>query len=79
MLRDKLRIVLILQIFCGFSLYGQSVAGLVTDQKDTRLIGANVYIEGTEFGGATDTEGRFQIGHVPSTDFFLVVSYTQCP
>lgn len=75
MLRDKLRIVLILQISCGFPLYGQSVTGLVTDQKDTRLIGANVYIERTEFGGATDTEGRFQIGHVPSTDFVLVVSY----
>ena len=75
MLRDKLRIILTLLISCGFSIYGQSVTGLVTDEKGIRLIGANVYIEGTEFGGATDSKGRFHIESIPPADFVLVVTY----
>ena len=68
---SKLRILLGLLILLGFTLnsYGQSngkIKGAVLDANTSEpLVGANVIIEGTSIGTATDLEGMFVL---PSVD-----------
>jgi hypothetical protein len=55
--------------------FGQ-LEGLVTDlSTGTPLIGANVIIEGTSLGSATDQYGKYSIPRVPTGSYTLVVSY----
>ncbi|MFQ6676312.1 MAG: carboxypeptidase-like regulatory domain-containing protein, partial [Fidelibacterota bacterium] len=62
-------VVLVLGILLPVSrIHGEeaSVRGLVRDQATQRpLVGANVIIEGTGLGAATDDNGRFVVSHVP--------------
>ncbi|MEN8116710.1 MAG: TonB-dependent receptor [Bacteroidota bacterium] len=53
-----------------------SVAGVVKDtQSGETLIGANVFIEGTSNGAATNIDGEFILNNVPSGDHKLKVTY----
>ncbi|MDP6169671.1 MAG: TonB-dependent receptor [Candidatus Marinimicrobia bacterium] len=53
-----------------------SISGKVTDStNDSPLIGANVLIEGTDQGAATDTEGRYMIGQLDPGTYKIIVSY----
>lgn len=53
----------------------QQVSGTVENSNGNPLIGANILIEGTEVGAATDINGEFIIDYNPSEDFVLIVSY----
>lgn len=59
----------------AYAQYGK-VSGKITDQ-DTKepLVGANVIIEGTVFGAATDVDGGFVILNVPAGTYDLKVTY----
>ena len=58
------------------SLFAQvSVSGMVTDDSGNALSGANVYLAGTSLGSATDSDGKYVIGNVPSGDYTLVSSF----
>lgn len=48
---------------------------LDSDQEDA-LIGATVYLKGTNYGTATDYNGAFEMTDVDAGDYTLVVSYT---
>ena len=49
-------------IFSNLVAQGGAVSGRVTDStNDSPLIGANVILEGTSLGAATDGEGRYKI------------------
>ena len=53
-----------------------SIAGRVTDASTgDYLPGANVFIEGTNFGSATDRAGIFRISKIPPGSYTLKVSY----
>ncbi len=55
--------------------YGK-ISGKVTDQETKEpLVGANIVIEGTVFGTATDLDGAFVILNVPAGTYNLRVSY----
>ena len=55
--------------------YGK-ISGLVTDQETKEpLVGANVIIEGTSFGSATDISGNYVILNVPAGTYTLKASY----
>ena len=60
-------------------LYGQDsgkIIGQVTDaDSGLRLPGANVYIQGTTLGTATDLDGRFVLSQLAPGPYTLVVSY----
>ncbi len=43
-----------------------TVSGSVTNEKGKPLIGANIFIDGTSLGSATDVEGKYQIKKIPS-------------
>lgn len=52
------------------------VTGTVTDSKTGDFLpGANVMVQGTQFGSATDREGRYRIENVPPGTYTLTVSY----
>lgn len=53
-----------------------TVKGKVTDKKDgSALVGVNVQIEGTELGGATDAEGRYEVINVPAGTYKVSATY----
>ena len=51
------------------------VTGKVTDTNGEAVIGASVYVIGTNLGANTDIEGNFTIENVPSSASMLRVSY----
>ena len=64
-------------IFFG-KLYGNdyTISGYVTDTKSEQsLIGANIYIEGTSLGSATDEKGYYKITSVNEGTYTIKVSY----
>ena len=53
-----------------------SVKGKVTDKKTGEaLVGVNVQIQGTQQGGATDAEGKYEIINIPPGNYTVVASY----
>jgi len=48
-----------------------SIRGIIVDQESgDPLIGANIIIDGTTMGAATDVEGSYQITNVPQVSMF---------
>jgi len=68
-------------IFAGmpsiiFSAATGRVTGRVVDTKTGEpLIGANVVVEGTSMGSATDLSGNYQIKNIPTGSYTLVATY----
>ena len=63
-------------VITSISLHAQStISGTVTDRSGNPLIGANVLVEGTAIGAATDIDGLFSINYNPGGEYTLVVSY----
>ncbi len=64
-------------VFVSFHALSQgSIAGKVKDAKTGEaLIGANVVIQGTTIGAATDVDGAFEIPSVKEGTYTLQVSY----
>ncbi len=66
-------------VFVQFSLFAGvtgKVVGKVTDaQTGEALIGANILIEGTTLGAATDLEGNYLILNIPPGTYQVKVSY----
>ena len=53
-----------------------SIRGTIIDQEGgDPLIGANIIIDGTNMGAATDVEGSYQITNVPAGEHVLKVTY----
>ncbi len=53
-----------------------TVSGIVLSEEDGEpVIGASVLVKGTTLGTATDIDGVFSIGNIPSSAKTLVVSY----
>lgn len=52
-----------------------TVSGTVTDQKGNPLVGANVAVDGTASGDATDGDGRYSIDVDGSGDVSVTASY----
>lgn len=54
----------------------RKVGGVVLYSENREpVIGAYVYIEGTNLGTVTDLDGKFELTEVPSTAKFLIASY----
>ncbi len=64
-------------IFSGLLLaQSGSITGLVTDaENNDPLLGANVIVEGTTMGAATDINGNYAIQNVPVGAVTIMVSY----
>src|SRR3990172_6712818 len=53
---------------------GTITGRLVDSETGDPLIGANVFFEGTMIGSASDLDGNYTIGKVPSGTYQLVIS-----
>ena len=70
----KIIFMLALGMFSGLMAQG-SIYGTVTDQDGNTLPGANVAVEGTSFGAATDGNGAYSISGVPAGSYTVSASY----
>ncbi len=53
-----------------------SISGVITDEKTKEaIIGANVVIQGTQVGAATDVEGKFNIPNIKPGTYSLAISF----
>jgi hypothetical protein len=71
------RFTLLLLMLClsaGLMAQDRTITGLVTDENQQPLIGANVLIPGTGTGASTDLDGKFTL-EVPESITQLEVSY----
>ena len=72
----KLYISIGLILFTSLVAQSGSVSGKVTDAtNNSPLIGANVILEGTSLGAATDGEGRYEIKGLGAGEYVITVSY----
>jgi len=70
---------LVAALLFGVVVFAQkgSIKGVLTDVKTGEtLIGANVLLQGTDMGAATDLDGNYLIENVAPGDYNLVFSYT---
>ena len=58
------------------NVYGFTIKGSVTDSiANSPLIGANVIVDGTNFGAATTSEGNYSIDLTSKGEYSITVSY----
>ena len=76
-MRDSMKFYsAIFLIFSNLLAQGGTVSGRVTDStNESPLIGANVILEGTSLGAATDNEGRYEIKGLDAGEYVITVSY----
>lgn len=58
----------------GNSVFGQ-ITGVVKDAFDAPIEGATVYLESTDFGAVTDSQGKFTLRQIPPNSYNLIVSF----
>lgn len=76
MIRKSLLVMLLLSAFSFALLAEGAVKGKVTDASSGEpLIGANIVLEGTTLGAATDVNGNYVISNVPDGSYTAVISY----
>ncbi len=63
-------------LFSGYVLYANDITGRVVSAiNGAPVIGANVFIDGTPYGSATNNRGEFEIQDVPQGEYTLNVTY----
>ena len=69
--------IFMIVLFSVIPIFGQNIlTGTVTDSSSgDPLIGANVYIDGTSLGTATNIEGNYRIEHIPPGLYDLKIRY----
>jgi outer membrane receptor for ferrienterochelin and colicins len=63
---------LIMMLLVQLDAQQSSIQGTVVDENDQPLVGANVFLQGTVLGAATDQNGNYIIANVPAGTFILV-------
>lgn len=68
--------LLIIILTFGISLQAAGIQGTIKDEiTGAPLIGANIIIEGTNFGVSSDKSGSFSLLHIPEGKYHVVISY----
>ena len=70
-----IRIYLLLVLLSGSSLAQVMVTGTLTDTDNNPISGANIYLDGTVLGTASDNSGSFIIRNVPQGEYTLIISF----
>ena len=74
----KILLFTLSMLFLTASVWAQgSITGTVLDtETEEALIGATVYLQGTNYGTTTDIDGNFALSNVDNGTYTLIVSYT---
>jgi len=66
----------ILLIFSSSIIFAQNtaVSGQLVDESNSPVIGANVSIQGTVLGGASDRDGKFTIKNIPEGTYVISIN-----
>jgi len=72
----KTKYLIILLLYSTVSLFAQlgEISGQVVDNNNLPVIGANILVEKTLLGTATDSKGKFLIANLPNGDYKISVS-----
>ena len=66
----------IIIFFCFNTVLSQTtVSGIVTDESNTPILGANVYLDGTYDGSSTDNNGKFEFNTLETGEQTLIISF----
>ena len=68
-------ILVIILIVIGFSQAQVTISGILLDSDNVPVAGANIYLEGTVLGTASNADGIFTLRRVPAGSYNLVVSF----
>jgi outer membrane receptor protein involved in Fe transport len=71
----KLICLLFIGVFLFASEFGRISGRVVDSETGEALIGADVVLEGTDLGAATDENGEFSVLYVPAGTYRVVASY----
>ena len=66
---------LFIMLAAGFVIAQGTIQGTVSDQDGNALPGANVVVEGTSLGEATDGNGTYSITGVPAGSYNVTASF----
>jgi len=76
MFKSKITYALSLIVFLFYgSLLSQVLKGTLQDQNNEPIAGANIYLEGTVLGTASNADGSFTISNVPEGHYTLIISF----
>jgi outer membrane receptor protein involved in Fe transport len=71
----KILFLLFIGVFLFGAEYGRVSGRVVDAETGEPLVGADVVIEGTELGGATDADGGFVVLYVPAGSYRVTANY----
>ncbi|MBF8150839.1 TonB-dependent receptor [Winogradskyella sp. F6397] len=69
------RITIIILFFTSLVVAQTTISGVVTDQKNQPIIGANIYLEGTYDGDTSDDKGKFSFSTDETGVQTLIISF----
>ena len=72
----NLSVILFIAVISTVSLAQGTIRGVILDSTNLEpLIGANIIVEGTSLGAATDLDGKFKITGIPTDSKSIKISY----
>jgi len=71
----KILLALMIGVFLFGADFGRINGRVVDVETGEALVGADVIVEGTELGAATDAEGEFVVLYVPAGTYKITASY----
>ncbi len=75
-LRKVLGVFFLLILKFSFAQNTGQVFGTITDETGAPILGANIFIEGTNKGATTNIDGKYFIANAPVGSYNLIASYT---
>ena len=72
----KLSLIILLFLFITTRLFASVVVGKISSSiNGAPIIGANIYLENTSFGAASNNKGEFEIKDVPTGEYKIIATY----
>ncbi len=74
----KILLTVIIIVFTEVNVLSQNnniIKGKVVDKNNMPLVGVNIYLNSTNYGGVSDLLGKFKIANIPDGNYILTAKY----
>lgn len=71
----KIKLIIILSFCCISNLFSQELEGIILDQNNQPLQGANIYFDATTIATISDENGKFSLRSIVNGNNILVISF----